>query len=39
MEIEIKGIEGDRKAIEKIFLEIYANPLNNYKKNILRLDT
>ncbi len=32
MEKEIRGIEGDRKAIEKIFLDIYANPVINAKR-------
>lgn len=39
MKNEIKGIEGDRQAIEKTFLYIYANPINNYKRNIFRQDT
>jgi hypothetical protein len=29
MENEIRGIEGDRKAIEELFFSIYANPLIN----------
>jgi hypothetical protein len=29
MENEIRGIEGDRKAVEGLFLSIYANPLTN----------
>jgi hypothetical protein len=32
MENETKGLEGDRKAIEKLFLEIYANPLINLNR-------
>jgi hypothetical protein len=33
METEISGIEGDRKAIEELFLGIYANPV----KNLIRI--
>jgi len=34
MENEIKGIEGDRKTIEDIFLGIYANPVINAKRTV-----
>ncbi|MCX6335219.1 MAG: glycerol acyltransferase [Bacteroidia bacterium] len=34
MENEIRGLEGDRKAIEKLFLGIYANPLINKNRSI-----
>ncbi len=33
MENEIRGIEGDRKAIEELFLGIYANPLINANRS------
>jgi hypothetical protein len=38
METEIKGIEGDRKAIEELFLGIYANPVINLNWNESKLD-
>lgn len=33
MENETKGIEGDRKDIEGLFLEIYANPVRNANRS------
>lgn len=32
MEKEIRGIDGDRKAVEELFLGIYSNPLTNAGK-------
>ena len=32
METEISGIEGERKAIEELFLGIYANPIKNLNR-------
>lgn len=33
MENETRSIEGDREKIEKLFLEIYSNPLVNADRN------
>lgn len=33
MENEIRGIEGDRKAVEELFLSIYSNPLINANRS------
>jgi|WetSurMetagenome_2_1015567.scaffolds.fasta_scaffold00024_44 hypothetical protein len=33
METETSGIEGDRKSIEEMFLQIYANPIKNLNRS------
>jgi len=34
MENELRGIEGERKTIEELFLGIYANPVINAKRSV-----